>query len=141
MEYIIGNWFEQSEHKQKHAYMCVCVCACVRACVRICTSSICTRACKKRDCQRVVREIHLQWFRVDDGQLYDMNVTMSRMPSVIGILLAMAHEFMKHGIVSQPPHKGKLKKSIINKAEQQHIETTVAYIARWGLPAVFRKSV
>ena len=34
-----------------------------------------------------------------------------------------------------------LKKSIINKQEQQHIETTVAYIARWGLPAVFRKSV
>lgn len=32
MEYIIGNWFEQSEHKQKHAYMCVCVC--LRACVR-----------------------------------------------------------------------------------------------------------
>ena len=100
---------------------------------------------QKRYCQRVVKEIHLQWFRVDDGQLYDMNVTMSRMPSVIGIMLAMAHEFIKHGIVSQPPHKdhkGKLKKSIINKAEQQHnIETTVACIARWGLPAVFRKSV
>ena len=124
MEYIIGKWFEQSEHKQTHAYMCV------RAC-------ICTGACKKIDCQRVVKEIHLQWFRVDDGQLYDMNLTVSRMPSVIGILLAMAHEFIKHGIVSQPPHKGKLKKRIINKAEQQHIETTVAYIARWGLPAVF----
>jgi hypothetical protein len=50
---------------------------------------------QKRDCQRVVKEIHLQWFRVDDGQLYDMNVTMSRMPSVIGILSAMAHEFIK----------------------------------------------